>query len=289
MSLQGGTEVLCCNPSQHGTQSIIALCHFRLCCVATRMNRSLVLQSLPARHTIHHCTESFQAVLCHYKAEQKSCVAILLSMAHNPSLHCVISGCVVSLQGGTEVLCCNPSQQSTQSIIVLSHFRLCCVTTRRNRSLVLQSLSAWHTIHHCTESFQAVLCHYKEEQKSCVAIRLSRAHNPSLYCVISGCVVSLQGGTEVLCCNPSQHGTQSITVLCHFRLCCVTTRRNRSLVLQSLPARHTIRHCSVSFQAVLCRYKEEQKTCVAIPLSTAHNPSLYEERMRIQKAGGHVK
>ena len=28
---------------------------------------------------------------------------------------------------------------------------------------------------------------------------------------------------------------------------------------------------------------------MGIPLSTAHNPSLYEERMRIQKAGGHVK
>lgn len=42
-------------------------------------------------------------------------------------------------------------------------------------------------------------------------------------------------------------------------------------------------------QAVLCRYKEEQKSCIPVPLSTPHNPSLYEERMRIQKAGGHVK
>ena len=45
----------------------------------------------------------------------------------------------------------------------------------------------------------------------------------------------------------------------------------------------------ILLQAVLCRYKEDQKSCVGIPLSTAHNPSLYEERMRIQKAGGHVK
>ena len=155
------------------------------------------------------------------------------------------------------------------------NFQLCYVATRRNKSLVLQSLSARHTIHHCTVSFQAVLCRYKEEQKSCVAVPLSTAHNPSLYCVMSGCVVSLQGGTEVLCCNPSQHGTQSIIVLCHFRLCCVATRRNRSLVLQSLLARHTIHHCTVSFQAVLCRYKEEQKSCVAIPPSTAQNPSLF--------------
>lgn len=42
-------------------------------------------------------------------------------------------------------------------------------------------------------------------------------------------------------------------------------------------------------QAVLCRYKEETKSCVAVPLSVAHSPSLYEERMRIQKHGGHVK
>ena len=272
VSLPGGTEVLCCNPSQQGTQSIIVLCQFRLCSVTTRRNRSLVLQSLSAGHTIHHCTGSFQAVLCRYKEEQKSCVAIPLSRAHNPSLYWVISGCVVSLQGGTEILCCNPSQHSTQSIIVLSHFRLCCVATRRNRSLVLQSLSAQHTIHHCTESFQTVLCPCREEQKSCVAIPLSTAHNPSLYCVISGCVVSLQGGTEVLC---SQQGTQSIIVLCHFRLCSVTTRRNRSLVLQSLSSGHTIHHWTESFQAVLCRYKEEQKSCVAVPLSMAHNPSLY--------------
>ncbi|KAK3589508.1 hypothetical protein CHS0354_041628 [Potamilus streckersoni] len=41
--------------------------------------------------------------------------------------------------------------------------------------------------------------------------------------------------------------------------------------------------------AVLCRYKTDSGGCVPVPLSTAHNPSLYEERMRIQKAGGHVK
>ncbi|XP_053378531.1 integrin-linked kinase-associated serine/threonine phosphatase 2C-like [Mercenaria mercenaria] len=42
-------------------------------------------------------------------------------------------------------------------------------------------------------------------------------------------------------------------------------------------------------QAVLCRYKEDTKTCVPVPLSVPHNPSLYDERMRIQKQGGHVK
>ncbi|XP_052213462.1 integrin-linked kinase-associated serine/threonine phosphatase 2C-like [Dreissena polymorpha] len=42
-------------------------------------------------------------------------------------------------------------------------------------------------------------------------------------------------------------------------------------------------------QAVLCRYKEDTKTCAAVPLSVPHNPSMYDERMRIQKQGGYVK
>lgn len=42
-------------------------------------------------------------------------------------------------------------------------------------------------------------------------------------------------------------------------------------------------------QAVLCRYKEDSSSCVPVPLSVPHNPSLYDERMRIQKQGGHVK
>jgi len=29
--------------------------------------------------------------------------------------------------------------------------------------------------------------------------------------------------------------------------------------------------------------------CVPVPLSVPHNPSMYDERMRIQKQGGHVK
>jgi len=42
-------------------------------------------------------------------------------------------------------------------------------------------------------------------------------------------------------------------------------------------------------KAVLCRYKESEGKHVAIPLTTDHNPSVYDERMRIQKAGGYVK
>lgn len=42
-------------------------------------------------------------------------------------------------------------------------------------------------------------------------------------------------------------------------------------------------------KAVLCRFNESTKNHVAIPLTVDHNPTLYEERMRIQKAGGHVR
>ncbi|XP_005101909.1 integrin-linked kinase-associated serine/threonine phosphatase 2C [Aplysia californica] len=42
-------------------------------------------------------------------------------------------------------------------------------------------------------------------------------------------------------------------------------------------------------KAILCRYKESEGKHVAIPLTADHNPTVYEERMRIQKAGGFVK
>jgi hypothetical protein len=47
--------------------------------------------------------------------------------------------------------------------------------------------------------------------------------------------------------------------------------------------------CILVWQAVLCRYNKEPKTHSAIPLSKSHNPTDYEERMRIQKAGGNVR
>ena len=47
--------------------------------------------------------------------------------------------------------------------------------------------------------------------------------------------------------------------------------------------------CLSLLQAFLCRYKEETNKCSAIHLTTVHNPTIYEERMRIQKAGGHVQ
>ena len=42
-------------------------------------------------------------------------------------------------------------------------------------------------------------------------------------------------------------------------------------------------------QSILCRYKPEEEKYVAVPLTTDHSPSVYAERMRIQKAGGNVR
>lgn len=42
-------------------------------------------------------------------------------------------------------------------------------------------------------------------------------------------------------------------------------------------------------KAILCRYNEESKKYVALNLSKDHSPTDYEERMRIQKAGGYVR
>ncbi|XP_039618724.1 BAR_ACAPs and ArfGap_ACAP domain-containing protein isoform X3 [Polypterus senegalus] len=43
-------------------------------------------------------------------------------------------------------------------------------------------------------------------------------------------------------------------------------------------------------RAVLCRvFEEENKKITALPLSREHNPTQYEERMRIQKSGGTVR
>ena len=35
--------------------------------------------------------------------------------------------------------------------------------------------------------------------------------------------------------------------------------------------------------------KINEKKCVTLPLSKEHNPTIYEERMRIQRAGGTVR
>lgn len=42
-------------------------------------------------------------------------------------------------------------------------------------------------------------------------------------------------------------------------------------------------------KAILCRFNASTNTHLAIPLTVDHSPTLYEERMRIQKAGGHVR
>uniref|UniRef100_A0A7N4NHH7 Integrin-linked kinase-associated serine/threonine phosphatase 2C n=1 Tax=Sarcophilus harrisii TaxID=9305 RepID=A0A7N4NHH7_SARHA len=42
-------------------------------------------------------------------------------------------------------------------------------------------------------------------------------------------------------------------------------------------------------RAILCRYNEESHRHAALSLSKEHNPTQYEERMRIQKAGGNVR
>ncbi|KAF4022062.1 hypothetical protein G4228_013348 [Cervus hanglu yarkandensis] len=42
-------------------------------------------------------------------------------------------------------------------------------------------------------------------------------------------------------------------------------------------------------RAILCRYNEESQRHAALSLSKEHNPTQYEERMRIQKAGGNVR
>lgn len=45
----------------------------------------------------------------------------------------------------------------------------------------------------------------------------------------------------------------------------------------------------VPTQAILCRYNEDSQKHAALSLSKEHNPTQYEERMRIQKAGGNVR
>nr|XP_056706406.1 integrin-linked kinase-associated serine/threonine phosphatase 2C [Euleptes europaea] len=42
-------------------------------------------------------------------------------------------------------------------------------------------------------------------------------------------------------------------------------------------------------RAILCRYNEESQKYTALSLSKEHNPTHYDERMRIQKAGGNVR
>ena len=42
------------------------------------------------------------------------------------------------------------------------------------------------------------------------------------------------------------------------------------------------------WQAVLCRFDAAGKMAMPIPLTKDHNATLYDERKRIQKAGGKV-
>ncbi|XP_067851665.1 integrin-linked kinase-associated serine/threonine phosphatase 2C [Heptranchias perlo] len=42
-------------------------------------------------------------------------------------------------------------------------------------------------------------------------------------------------------------------------------------------------------RAILCRFNEKSKKLTSLPLVKEHNPTQYEERMRIQKAGGTVR
>ncbi|XP_042315724.1 integrin-linked kinase-associated serine/threonine phosphatase 2C isoform X1 [Sceloporus undulatus] len=42
-------------------------------------------------------------------------------------------------------------------------------------------------------------------------------------------------------------------------------------------------------RAILCRYSEDNQKHTALSLSKEHNPTQYDERMRIQKAGGNVR
>ena len=55
------------------------------------------------------------------------------------------------------------------------------------------------------------------------------------------------------------------------------------------PACQCVNDGNFLFQAILCRYQSESKKHVSIPLSKDHNPTNYDERMRIQKAGGSVR
>ena len=50
----------------------------------------------------------------------------------------------------------------------------------------------------------------------------------------------------------------------------------------------TVVYLNMYFQAFLCRQTEDS-SYNPVHLTSVHNPSVYEERMRIQKAGGQVK
>lgn len=63
-----------------------------------------------------------------------------------------------------------------------------------------------------------------------------------------------------------------------------------ALCPEALPAVLLFTHAGLlSAQAILCRYNEESQKHTALSLSKEHNPTQYEERMRIQKAGGNVR